>query len=240
MKAAGDSICRTVCSTHCRHYRRTHGAGGMRFYHPDCLKHLRALANECGFLLIFDEIATGFGRTGKLFAAKWAGVSPDVLLVGKALTGGYLTQGAVVVSTGVAEVISASEHRILMHGPTFMGNPLASAVSARSLDLISGFIESNSQWQDNVPRISAVLRRCLAPARLLISVADVRVLEAIGVIELNEPVNIAELTVAALKQGMWVRPFRNLVYMMPTYICPDVELELMCSGLVTAIKEVHG
>lgn len=160
--------------------------------------------------------------------------------MGKALTGGYLTQGAVVVSTGVAEIISASEHRALMHGPTFMGNPLASAVSARSLDLISGFIESNSQWQDNVPRISAVLRRGLAPARLLISVADVRVLEAIGVIELNEPVNIAELTVAALKQGVWVCPFRNLVYMMPTYICPDVELELMCSRLVTAIKEVHG
>ena len=226
------------------------GAGGMYVYHPRCLKVLRELTAEFGLLLIFDEIATGFGRTGQLFAAHWAGVVPDVMTVGKALTGGYLTQAAVLVSTPVARVISDSKFQALMHGPTFMGNPLASAISCASLDLLTGRITPedipggegypSSAWELNVPRLGAGLQEVLAPAAELGSVSQVRVLGAVGVLELREPVRVAELTAAALEAGVWVRPFRNLVYTMPTFVCSGEELKVLGAGLVSAVKQVHG
>ncbi|MDO4241527.1 MAG: adenosylmethionine--8-amino-7-oxononanoate transaminase [Microbacteriaceae bacterium] len=226
------------------------GAGGMHIYHPDCLKLLRGLATEHDILLIFDEIATGFGRTGRLFASDWAGIVPDVMTVGKALTGGYLTMGAVLANHRVAEVIGASEHRALMHGPTFMGNPLSSAVASAAIDLVLGergdtdllgidTAVPSSAWETQVPRLSAALTAGLKPARDMACVQDVRVLGGVGVIELHEPADVAKIAAAAIARGVWVRPFRNLVYIMPTYICTDTELETLCTGLVGAVAEVH-
>lgn len=215
------------------------GAGGMHFYHPQCLQRLKTWAEQHQLLLIFDEIATGFGRTGKLFASHWADVTPHIMTVGKAMTGGYMTQGAVIVHTEVAQVISNSTYKALMHGPTFMGNPLASAVSSASLDLLTGAIPSESSWGDNVPRLTHQLVKGLEPARALEPVQDVRVLGGIGVIELATPVKTAEITQAALERGVWVRPFRNLIYTMPTYLCTNDELEQLTVGLIGAIQEVY-
>ena len=211
------------------------GAGGMHAYAPECLQALRRVADEHGLLLIFDEIATGFGRTGRLFAGEWAGVVPDVMCVGKALTGGYLTLAALLCSSGVAAAITASEFRALLHGPTFMANPLACAVASASLDLLA-----SAGWRDQVRGIERGLRASLAPAPALESVRDVRVLGAVGVVELDRPVDVQAVTLAALRHGVWVRPFRNLVYTMPPYICTAADVDAIGAGIVAAVGAVHG
>ncbi|WP_419763280.1 adenosylmethionine--8-amino-7-oxononanoate transaminase [Dietzia kunjamensis] len=203
------------------------GAGGMRFHHPGYLRDLRRLADETGTLLVFDEIATGFGRTGELWAADHAGVAPDVMCVGKALTGGYLTLAATLTTDRVAEVISAGEAGGLAHGPTFMGNPLACAVACASLDLVEA-----GGWLRDVPRIEARLRHGLAPALDVPGVVDVRVLGAIGVIQLAEPVEMTTTTTAITSHGVWLRPFRGLIYTMPPYTSTDDEIDRICAAAV--------
>ncbi|WP_440220859.1 adenosylmethionine--8-amino-7-oxononanoate transaminase [Dietzia sp. MNB45] len=203
------------------------GAGGMRFHHPGYLRDLRRLADETGTLLIFDEIATGFGRTGELWAADHAGVAPDVMCVGKALTGGYLTLAATLTTDRVAEVISAGEAGGLAHGPTFMGNPLACAVACASLDLVEA-----GGWRRDVPRIEARLRHGLAPALDVPGVVDVRVLGAIGVIQLAASVEMTTTTTAITSHGVWLRPFRDLIYTMPPYTSTDDEIDRICAAAV--------
>ncbi|RAG82994.1 adenosylmethionine--8-amino-7-oxononanoate transaminase [Streptacidiphilus pinicola] len=205
------------------------GAGGMRFHSPGYLRVLRELCDAHDVLLVFDEIATGFGRTGALFAADHAGVSPDVMCVGKALTGGYLTLSAALCTTRVAEGISRGEVPILAHGPTFMGNPLATAVANASLDLLLG-----QDWQREVKRIGDGLNAGLAGARELPGVRDVRVLGAIGVVQLDHDVDMRAATAAAAREGVWLRPFRDLVYTMPPYVTSDADLATLCAGVRAA------
>ncbi|MFC1440935.1 adenosylmethionine--8-amino-7-oxononanoate transaminase [Streptacidiphilus sp. N1-10] len=205
------------------------GAGGMRFHSPALLRELRRLCDLHGVLLVFDEIATGFGRTGALFAADHAGVSPDVMCVGKALTGGYLTLAAALCTTEVAAGISGGEVPVLAHGPTFMGNPLACAVANASIELLLG-----QDWAVEVKRIEAGLRAGLAPAADLPGVSDVRVLGAIGVVQLDHEVDVAAATRAAAREGVWLRPFRDLVYTMPPYVTGDDDLAAVCAGVVAA------
>jgi adenosylmethionine-8-amino-7-oxononanoate aminotransferase len=205
------------------------GAGGMHVYNPQCLVALRQLADEHGLLLVFDEIATGFGRTGELFAADHAAVRPDIMCVGKALTGGYLTLAATLCTAEVADAVAASESGVLMHGPTFMANPLACAVASANLALLA-----DGRWRDNVARIEARLRAGLAPARDLSTVADVRSLGAVGVIQLHEPVDVAAASSAARKLGVWIRPFRDLLYTMPPYVAADSDVDAICAALVEA------
>jgi adenosylmethionine-8-amino-7-oxononanoate aminotransferase len=207
------------------------GAGGMRFHDPRYLHVLRELCLTHDVLLVFDEIATGFGRTGELFAADHAGVSPDVMCVGKALTGGYLTQAAALCTSDVARGISGGEAGVLMHGPTFMGNPLASAVSLASIGELL-----RRDWRAEVTGIGAGLRAGLAPARELPGVVDVRVLGAIGVVQLDHEVDIAAATLAAAAHGVWLRPFRDLVYTMPPYVIGADDL-LSVAGAVCAAAE---
>lgn len=209
------------------------GAGGMVVYHPDVLRTMREVADEHGLLLIVDEIATGFGRTGRLFASEWADVAPDVVCVGKALTGGYVTLAAVLTTSAVGEVISRSQFRALLHGPTFMANPLACAIGLASVDLVL------PTWADDVGRIAVGLGRSLAPAADLASVTDVRVLGAVGVVQLDRPVEVVAVTRAALDRGVWVRPFRDLVYTMPPYVSTDDDVAAIGAGIVGAIAEVH-
>ena len=205
------------------------GAGGMRFHDPRYLHVLREITYANDVLLVFDEIATGFGRTGELFAADHAGISPDVMCVGKALTGGYLTMAAALCTPRVAEGISRGEVPVLAHGPTFMGNPLAAAVAGASIDLLLG-----QDWRAEVQRVEAGLREGLAPARELPGVADMRVRGAIGVVQLDHPVDIAAATRAAVDTGVWLRPFRDMVYTMPPYVTSDADLARITAAVVAA------
>ena len=205
------------------------GAGGMHFYDPGVLKALRAICDEHGLLLVFDEIATGFGRTGELFAAGHAGVSPDIMTVGKALTGGYMTLAAVLCTSRVAHGISSGEAPVLMHGPTFMANPLACAVAHASTGLLL-----DGAWRAQVAGIEKLLTTHLEPARGLPGVADVRVLGAIGVIEMEQPTDMRTATKAAMDQGVWIRPFGKLLYAMPPYVTPAEDVERIAAALVAA------
>ncbi len=205
------------------------GAGGMRFHDPRYLHVLREITLAHDVLLVFDEIATGFGRTGALFAADHAGISPDVMCVGKALTGGYLTMAAALCTSRVAEGISGGDVPVLAHGPTFMANPLAAAVASASIDLLLG-----QDWRAEVRRIEAGLRAGLAPAAELRGVADVRVLGAIGVVQLDHDVDLPAATAAAVAHGVWLRPFRDLVYTMPPYVTGDDDLAQITGGVLAA------
>jgi adenosylmethionine-8-amino-7-oxononanoate aminotransferase len=208
------------------------GAGGMYPYSPACLRVLRELADEHGFLLILDEIATGFGRTGTLFGSEHAGIDPDILCVGKALTGGYLSLAAMLCTTDVAHTVSSGPGGALMHGPTFMANPLACAVALASIDLLL-----SQDWSARVAGISRGLTAGLAPAADLPGVKDVRVLGAVGVVQLAGPVDLPRMTDAVLRRGVWVRPFRDLVYTMPPYVCSDDEIAAIGFAITEAIAE---
>lgn len=207
------------------------GAGGMWFYDPGYVRVLREVCDEHGALLVVDEIATGFGRTGALFASDLAGVSPDIMCVGKALTGGYISMAAMLCTREVSRVVSGGEAGCLMHGPTFMANPLACAAALASTGLLAA-----GDWGPEVERVNAGLRHGLSPALSLPAVSDVRVLGAIGVIQLDHQVDVAAATDAAIELGAWVRPFRDLIYTMPAYITPDADLATIGAALCAAAE----
>ncbi|WP_312526982.1 adenosylmethionine--8-amino-7-oxononanoate transaminase [Paracoccus sp. (in: a-proteobacteria)] len=204
------------------------GAGGMRFYHPAYLQGARAICDHYGVMLILDEIATGFGRTGRLFAMDHAGITPDILCLGKALTGGHITFAATVATAEVAQAIASASPGIFMHGPTFMANPLACAAACASLDLIA-----QNQWPAQIAAIEAQLRDELAPARDLPGVADLRILGAIGVIEMKAPLDMARVHASALQSGVYLRPFGRLLYTMPPYITSKAELSQITAAMLT-------
>ncbi len=215
------------------------GAGGMRFYSPECVALLRRLCDEHGLLLVLDEIATGFGRTGALFACEHATVAPDVMCVGKALTGGYMTLAATMCTRAVSDAVSSGEGGGLMHGPTFMANPLACSVALASLELLDGGeagAGADAGWRERVDRIERGLREGLAPARGLPGVIDVRVLGAIGVVQLDRHVDMAAATAAAVRRGVWLRPFRDLIYTMPPYVLDDDDLATVSAAVVDAAR----
>jgi len=208
------------------------GAGGMRFHSPAYLRVLREACDAHDVLLVFDEIATGFGRTGALFAADHAAVTPDVMCVGKALTGGYLTLAATLCTPRVADGISRGEVPVLAHGPTFMGNPLAAAVACASIELLLG-----QDWHAEVKRIETGLMEGLAEAAAVPGVRDVRILGAIGVVQLDHEVDMAAATRAAVREGVWLRPFRDLVYTMPPYVTGDADVARIARGMCAAARE---
>jgi len=208
------------------------GAGGMWFYHPQYLREARRLCDENGILLIFDEIATGFWRTGRMWACEHTGIEPDIMCIGKGLTAGYLTMSAVLTTRDVADTISRGEAGVLMHGPTYMANPLACAVGIASLKLLD-----ETDMELRVAHMADIMRMELSPAARLKSVADVRVLGSIGVVQTLEPVNVGNFQRECVKRGVWIRPFGCNVYIMPPYITPDEDLVYLCRQLIEMLPQ---
>jgi adenosylmethionine-8-amino-7-oxononanoate aminotransferase len=206
------------------------GAGGMKFYSAEYLKQAKELCKLYNVLLIADEIATGFGRSGKLFACEHAGITPDIMCVGKSLTGGYMTLAATLCSRDISETISSNPPHVFMHGPTFMGNPLACSVALKSIELLQ-----QSDWQKKISFIERCLKNGLEPCAEFAEVQDVRVLGAIGVVEMKKPVNMSMIQQAFVQAGVWIRPFGKLVYLMPPYIIEEAELNCLTNAIVDVL-----